>query len=201
MKTRVQGLGEEFEGARLGDARRSARLIQIAGALERDSSSGFPRALESAAELEGFYRFINNDGFEASEVFEPHRQATVQRAREAKEVVIVHDTTAVEYRNEDTREGLGYTTAVGRQGFMAHAALVMGPGNVPLGLAHLATYTRRGPGRQKRPKRPVGAWEREPERWLRGVDASEPGDGGYRAIHVMDAEADFFELLRHLNRC
>src|SRR4030095_170924 len=115
MQVRSHRLSEDFEGALLGDTRRSARLIQIVEALERDPSSGFPQALESAAELEGFYRFINNDAFNASEVFEPHRRATLHRATQAKEAVIVHDTTPVEFRGENTRAGLGYTTAVGRQ--------------------------------------------------------------------------------------
>ena len=198
MQARSQRLSGDFEGALLGDTRRSARLIQIVEALERDPSSGFPQALESAAELEGFYRFINNDAFNSSEVFEPHRRATLQRATQAKEAVIVHDTTAVEFRGENTREGLGYTTAVGRQGFMAHVALVIGPDGVPLGLAHLATYTRLGHGWQERRKR-QSVRVRESQRWLRGVDAAEPDDAGFRAIHLMDAEADFFELLAHLH--
>src|SRR5262245_24591570 len=185
MQVRSQKLSEDFEGALLGDARRSARLIQIVEALERDPSSGFPQALESAAELEGFYRFINNDAFNAREVFEPHRRATLHRAAQAKEVVIVHDTTAVEYRGENTREGLGYTTTGRRQGFMAHVSLVIGPGSVPLGLAHLATYTRVGHGWQARKRSVKGASRvRESERWLRGVDAAEPSDAGFRAIHV-----------------
>jgi len=198
MQVRSQRLSEDFEGALLGDSRRSARLLQIVEALERDPSSGFPQALESAAELEGFYRFINNDAFNASEVFEPHRRATLHRATQAKEAVIVHDTTAVEFRGENTRAGLGYTTAVGRQGFMAHVALVIGPHSVPLGLAHLATYTRIGHGYEERRRRRA-VKVRESERWLRGVDAAEPDDAGFRAVHVMDAEADFFELLAHLN--
>jgi hypothetical protein len=198
MVKHVQTVSRDFELADLGDARRTARLVQIVEALERAPSSGFPQALESAAELEGFYRFINNDGFDASAVYEPHRTATLQRATEAKEVLVVHDTTAVEYKGENTRAGLGYTTTAGRQGFMAHASLVIGADGVPLGLAHLATYTRQGHGWRKRAKN-GSSNERESKRWLRGVDAAEPNDAGFRAIHVMDAEADFFELLGHLH--
>jgi hypothetical protein len=198
MGLRFQTVSQEFEGALLGDTRRSARLNRIVEALERQPSSGFPQALESAAELEGFYRFINNDGFNASAVFDPHRRATLQRAKEAKEVLIVHDTTAVEYKGENTREGLGYTTTAGRQGFMAHASLVIGADGVPLGLAHLATYIREGHGYRERAKN-RSPEERESARWLRAVEAAEPNGPGFRAVHVMDAEADFFELLACLH--
>lgn len=203
MHKQIGTLAKEFEGALLGDARRSARLLRIVETLERDPSSGFPQALESAAELEGFYRFINNDGFDPGEVLEPHRRATLERARSAKEVVIVHDTTTVEYRGESTREGLGYTTALGRQGFMAHAALAIDAATaLPLGVANLETYTRCGRTwrtRQRRDSVKGAPAARESGRWLRGVDAAEQLDGLFTAIHVMDAEADFFELLAHLH--
>lgn len=203
MERCIEPLSKDFEGALLGDARRSARLLQIVEALERDPASGFPRALGSAAELEGFYRFINNEAFSATEVFEPHRRATCHRAEEAKDVVVVHDTTTVEFKGETTRRGLGYTTALGRQGFMAHAALLMDADGLPLGLAHLETYTRSGRAWRARQKKRSSVKDapaaRESERWLRGVDAAEPSDAAFRAVHVMDAEADFFELLDHMH--
>ena len=198
MVTHVRSLSQEFQGAELGDTRRTARLSRIVEAVEQSPSSGFPQALESAAELEGFYRFINNEGVDAGAIFEPHRRATLQRAKEAKAVLIVHDTTAVEYKGENTREGLGYTTTAGRQGFMAHVSLVLGAKGIPLGLAHLATYTRQGHGWRER-KKTGSSRGRESARWLDGVDAAEPNDAGFRAIHVMDAEADFFELLARLS--
>src|SRR5664280_3054686 len=67
---------EEFAGAQLGDERRTKRLIKIAAAVERDPAISFPKAMRSDAELEAFYRFINNDGFSAAHILEPHREDT-----------------------------------------------------------------------------------------------------------------------------
>jgi hypothetical protein len=195
-------LAQDFEGAELGDARRSARLVRVVESIARDPGVGFPQALGSAAELEAFYRLLNNAAFDATAVFEPHRAATQRRAAAAKDVLFVHDTTTVEFRGEGTRSGLGYTTALGRQGFMAHVALCLcASSGLPLGVGHVETYTRTGKTwRQRKGARAKRRDDepRESARWLRGVSATETSALRGRAIHIMDAEADFFELLRHL---
>ena len=59
----------------------------------------------SEAELEGFYRFINNDGFSPGAILAPHVAATLQRARDNTCVVVVHDTTQVAYGGLARRDG------------------------------------------------------------------------------------------------
>lgn len=196
-------LKNDFAGAELGDARRSARLVRVVQAIAEEPGTGFPRALGSSAELEAFYRFLNNEAFDAAAVFAPHRAATLARAAAAKgDVLFIHDTTTVEYRGEGTREGLGYTTALGRQGFMAHVALCLDEtSGLPLGVGSLETYTRTGKVWAKRKRtrnRRRGTEERESARWLRGVEETQTAALQGRAIHIMDAEADFFELFRAL---
>jgi len=90
------GLGpvnHEFDGAELGDDRLGSRLLRIAQALDGDPASGFPRAMRSDAELEGLYRFINNGRFSADDIVAPHLQRTFERAREAGEVLAIHDSS------------------------------------------------------------------------------------------------------------
>lgn len=200
---RIEDVSRDFEGAELGDTRRSARLVRIVEAVAREPGIGFPQALESAAELEAFYRFINSEGFDAGAVLEPHRDATLSRAVVAKEVVFIHDTTTVEFRGEGTREGLGYTTALGRQGFLAHVSLCLcASTGVPLGVPHIETFTRTGKTWSTRKKKRTTRRDNQPResaRWIRAVEATESSDAGFGAIHVMDAEADFFDLMRRLH--
>lgn len=194
----------EFEGASLGDARRSARLLEIAEALDRDPRGGFPRAMGSEAELEGFYRFINNDGFSPGEILAPHVAATLQRARDSACVVVVHDTTQVAYGGLARRDGLGIVSSRYDQGFIAHVALMLSADGTPLGVAHVETLTRsgtkrRGSSRTHRVKREDD--RRESLRWVRSVNAVEDArDGTFEAVHVTDAEGDFFELLADLHQ-
>jgi IS4 transposase len=193
----------EFEGASLGDARRSARLLEIADALDRDPRSGFPQAMGSEAELEAFYRFINNDAFSAADILAPHVAATVLRAREKRRVVVVHDTTPVAFGGLTRRDGLGTVSSRYDQGFIAHAALMLAEDGTPLGVAHLETLTRSGAKRRTRSathRVNRNDDERESLRWVRAVDAVEHlRDGAFDAVHVTDAEGDFFELLAGLH--
>ena len=51
---------EEFGSAELGDARRSARLVQLARALAERPEASLPQALENRAALKAAYRFFDN---------------------------------------------------------------------------------------------------------------------------------------------
>lgn len=194
----IGGIEHEFSGASLGDARREARLSRIVGALESQPGSGFPKALKSEAELEAFYRFINNDGFSAEDIMAPHVAATFARARGAKEVIIVHDTTSVEFDSPVLRAGLGWMTGA-KQGFFAHVSLALTSEGIPLGVLNVDTLTRTGDKAlaRKRPNRAILTdANRESIRWLRGVAAVEDArEEAFEAVHVTDAEGDFFELM------
>jgi Transposase DNA-binding/Transposase DDE domain len=193
----------EFSGAQLGDQRRSERLLKIARRLERDSRSSFPHSMRTTGELEGFYRLMNSDGFTAPQLMAPHRKATMDRAEQAGIVLVVHDTTHVEFTGDAQREGLGVTTN-GRQGFVGHFSLVLDSRcqSVPLGVSHMETYTRSGkkwPVAKKTRTRVRDDPKRESLRWWRAVETFElEREGRFEAIHVMDAEADFFELLSQM---
>jgi hypothetical protein len=77
----------EYAGADLGDERRSKRLVGIVRRLQNKPRASFPEAMQSSAELEGFYRFVNNPGVDPREILEPHRTATLERATRAKTVL------------------------------------------------------------------------------------------------------------------
>jgi hypothetical protein len=202
--TLTEDITAEFVGAELGDERRRKRLLEIVGALDAGPALGFPRAVGSEAELEASYRFINNDAFEMADVLEPHYASTHARAAHAERVVVVHDTSSIEYTTPAPRKGLGWTTAYGRQGFLAHVSLILDFAGLPLGVGNVETITRSGVKQRARTnshKVITADTDRESLRWIRGVEAIEDArdDHGYDAIHVIDAEGDFFELFATMN--
>jgi hypothetical protein len=117
--------------------------------------------------------------------------------------LVVHDTTYVEFPGDSEREGLG-TTTNNQQGFVAHFSLVLQADEVsmPLGVAAMETYTRTGKKwatAKKTRTRVRDDPNRESLRWWRAIEPFEQErDGNFEAIHVMDAEADFYELLSQL---
>ena len=196
----------EFDGAELGDPRRSNRLQLIVSTLEGEPAKSFPRAMSTDAALEGFYRFINSTGFRAEDIVAPHIAATAERAAEVGLVIAVHDTTLVEYSTP--RNGLGVTTSTSRHhGFVAQFGLLLSEADgLPLGVAHVETLTRSGKKWRKRKKQGQRGHvhrndrDRESLRWIRGVEAVEAASyDRFEAIHVTDAEGDFFELFVRLH--
>ena len=78
----------EFEGAELGDRRRTQRLLAVVGELVRDPSLSFPKALSDDAGLEGTYRLLNNPGVLASQILAPHQRATMERCGGLDTVIV-----------------------------------------------------------------------------------------------------------------
>jgi hypothetical protein len=192
-----QDIGDEFAEAKLGDARRTKRLVEVARAAEDMPDGGFPQMVESDGELEAIYRLLGNEEVKADAVLAPHIKATMGRAKQFPLCLMVHDTTAFEFSGE--REGLGLMTGKNR-GFLAHYALAVlpGPARVPLGVAGLERLTRKV--RKNTERKPHSYYTsqdptRESLRWGRVMEAIEEQKEGFEVIHVMDREADMFDLM------
>lgn len=205
----VGALRREYEGAVLGDARRSRRLAQIAMSAAENPALSFPKLTRSSAELEALYRWFGNGSFTASDVLDPHMAQTRARSRSAKSIRVVHDTTDLVFKGE--RDDLGIVEGEA-MGFFAHTAISIGPGDLrePLGVLGLNTYVRQDTkARRKLSNSQVTKLARETpraqkisHRWealALQVAGELPAD--VEAIHVMDQEADdyvvFATLLQH----
>jgi hypothetical protein len=155
--------------------------------------------VESDGELEGVYRLLGNDEVEAEAILAPHVAATFKRASEVPLCLIVHDTTEFKFSGQAERDGLGLTTSKG-QGFFGHFALAVVPGvaRVPLGVCGMERFTRQI--RKATVRKPHSYYtsqdpSRESLRWHRLLQAVEEQRNGFECIHVMDREADMFDLM------
>lgn len=172
-------------------------------ALAAIPAASFPQALGDGAALEAGYRFLGNPAVEAAAILEPHVRESAARCETRNLVIVAHDTTEFEFSGE--RRGLGRIRGHVKHkgGFLAHVALAISPdaSREPLGVLHLETWTRAGAAvgsAEKSRRRRRAAPDRESLRWLRGVDAVEQQLEAGRAIHVMDREADAYDLIAAL---
>ena len=69
----------EFVAIDLGDARLDLRLWRIVEALAEKPAASFPESMGSDADLEGFYRFVNNRRVTPSKILAPHMEETCVR--------------------------------------------------------------------------------------------------------------------------
>lgn len=191
----------EDDGSEFGDVRLTARAKRMVDALSGRPGDSFPDVFRDDADLEAAYRFVNNSRVTLPRLMEPHVRATVGRAAKEMTVVVAHDTTSFRYEG-DGRRGLGRLLQKGR-GFYAHVALAVSRNEDrdPLGVVGLRTIVRKEERTDKAKDKnaKVRRDDRESLRWAELVE--EVGarcKGGVEAIHVMDREADSFELFERL---
>lgn len=194
-------LRDEVLGADFGDRRLTKRLGLLVDRVAENPDVCLPKVL-SETELEGAYRFLNNERVHLGAILAPHIEQTVKRCRErTTTVVVAHDTTEFRFEGE-ARRGLGRLKVKGR-GFYAHLALALGDshGRDPLGVIGQRVVVR-GP---KQPKVHASvrrkAADKESRRWWDQVKEVDLRLGPEtRAIHVADREADTYECFMELGR-
>lgn len=197
----VGQLSEEFAGAPIPDWRLRERLVAIASALDGAPDEPLPEALRTTAAREGAYRFLGNARVTTEGILAPHIDATVRRAREYSKVYVISDTTEFSFSG-DRGARLGRLQG-GSRGFLGHFGLaVSGDGKRrPLGVVGMELLVRSGERKHhrniyQRKKDP----DRESLRWSRMVARTNAVLAGVQTVHVMDSEADIYELLTDLAR-
>lgn len=201
----IPDIAAEFTGAELGDSRRTRRLEQLACRFADGPDRSVPKATLSDAELEGCYRFLNNEHVEPEAILVPHQRRTVERASRHAEVLVVHDTTALRFGDGETREGLGPLLAKnGTRGFYAHTAMAVALSNVrdPLGVLGVYSYARSSEPVSSKSTKRITDPNNEYHRFAYLIDESERLLGACtQAIHVIDREADTYELFARMVAC
>jgi hypothetical protein len=157
--------------------------------------------MQSDSELEGVYRFANNQAVEPQQLFDALAATTAEQAEIAGAVVVIHDTTTCSFEHTDPDE-VGYLST-GKAGFFAHVALVLEANRWrrPIGGVHIEIISREQPSKRGRKNKASGSqtarWEdRESARWARGVKASAERLADCRSVcHIADREGDSYALL------
>jgi hypothetical protein len=199
---RVQAVVEDLSGVDLGDQRLDFRAGRIVRRLAAKPAVGFPQALATSAELEGFYRFLGNEKVSAAALLKPHTEATVGRIIEHGTALAIHDTTAFRFGGRG-REGLGELSRAGDM-FFAHICLAVSADGLrdPLGVLGIHTWARDGSPtptmlrKQGVKESLIREMPSEQDRWREMVEGVEK-DLARKAslIHVMDSEPDDYALL------
>jgi hypothetical protein len=190
-------ISSEFAGIDLGDKRLNDRAMAIVEVLGVDPSLSFPRAFGGAtAELEGVYRFFENDRVTSDALLQPHLEETHRRCLEGGVVLAVHDTTAFGFGHGRSRLAK-LQENVKERGFYCHASLAVSSDGLraPLGIIGLHTFERVTIGRPRGSKERRKDDNRESKRWLAQSLEAEKRLPNVSVIHVEDREADIYESL------
>jgi hypothetical protein len=198
----------EFDGEPLGDARLDERLRRIVALVSADPGQSFPDQMASVADREALYRFLANRKVTLPRVLSGHVRQTQTRMRGQGTVRVVHDTSTFRFLGD--RAGLGVLRG-GARGFLAHVALAVAADETrePLGVLGVHPYIHRDavahtgmtPSQRVKATQAKSRAEKESARWEQmalAVSADLPE--GVEAVHVMDQEADDYDVLAALHR-
>ena len=189
----------EFADAELGDARRTTRLVELAGVLAQHPTAALPEACGDGAGLKAAYRFFANDAIEPQDVLLSHIEATYGRLSKVPVVLAVQDTTEVDWTAHPATTGLGPLGHTACQGLLVHSTLAFTPARVPLGLVAQQVWARDPTDIGKRARRkqlPIS--QKESQKWLTSLDAVYSARAECpqtRLVSVGDREADVYDLL------
>ncbi len=76
-----QGIGDELSGIDLGDERLNQRGRKVIEALAANPEASVNAAMQGWGDTQAAYRFFNNEQVTPEQILEPHRRATIERAR------------------------------------------------------------------------------------------------------------------------
>jgi hypothetical protein len=187
----------EVQTAKLGDPRRTRRLITLIEALAAQPTASVPRACHGeGAAIKGAYRFWDSDAITPAAIRSAHQRATVERIGSPSLVLAVQDTTELNFTAHPATAGLGPLAGRGQQGILVHSVLAISPAGVPLGLLHQESWTRdpeQAGSRHTRRKR--STQEKESGRWLRAQEATLAAlPAAVDTLTIADREPDIYDL-------
>jgi hypothetical protein len=161
---------EEFGTVRLYDDRLKQRLYRIAQDFYKDPQANIPEACGSKARTIGAYRFFQNSKVTMDVVLTAHTEATIERIKEHRVVLVPQDTTTLDYSTHPMTEGLGPTNNQEDHaiGLLLHDTLAFTEGGTPLGILDAQCWARDPKEKGKRYRRKeLPIEQKESMKWLR----------------------------------
>jgi Transposase DNA-binding/Transposase Tn5 dimerisation domain len=184
-----------FGEAALGDRRRTDRLVSSATKIAAHPEKSFPQIFGWNA-LRGFYRLCDQPEATLDAVQRPHWEHTRRAMGRHPLVLIVHDTTELDFSGHRALQGAGPIGEGHGQGFLQHNSLAILPQpRQVLGLAYQQLRVRQpapeGESTSQRKRRP-----RESDLWRQGMAATGPPPEGCCWVDVADRASDDYEAMR-----
>lgn len=192
---------QEFGTVELGDKRLRDRLIKIVETRwQRPNGSYLEAAEGDRAATKGYYYFIDNprETLSPEAIIATHRQRTIERMMSHDTVLVVQDTTDLNFVTRHRTSGLGTIgknqTGTKSRGLQLHSSLALTVQGLPLGVVKSTCYAPKDFSKSSR-HRPIE--QKESFRWIEGhrdlvkIAKKTPET---RYLTVMDRDGDIYEL-------
>ncbi|OWE35705.1 transposase, partial [Escherichia coli] len=193
---------EQSGHARLGDPRRTRRLVSLTSSLAQHAGLSIVKSSQSTAQVEGAYRLIRNPSVSPQAIAEAGFTATVRACEAHPLLLALEDTTTINFSHSTASDDQGNTTTNPKtRGLLAHSVLMYAPDSaLPVGFIEQQRWSRVTDTygvKHQRKERPCE--EKESYRWQQASErmAERLGEIQKRVITVCDREAEIWHYLHY----
>ena len=164
---------EELEGLYLGDKRLDKRCKLLLSRMGNRPLESVPASLKGWSETQAAYRFFDNASVSMDKIIEPHHRATLKRIEQEEVVLMIQDTTSLDYTTKRSAENLGYLEKEYLRGLYLHPTIAVSSDRLCLGVVDAKLWTRKIEDygkKQQRKEKPIE--EKESYRWIESYHQS-----------------------------
>jgi hypothetical protein len=192
-----EGIALELEGIDLGDKRLNDRSVKILESLAAQPERSINASTEGWGDTVATYRFFNHQKVTPEEILQPHIEATKRRIRDQRRVLIVQDTTELDFTAHPPKDAQCLDQEH-RFGYYEHSHLAVTPDKLALGLVGSETFHRAPETLGKADERSsLPIEEKESMRWLTGYRLAASIARDFPDTHIIsvaDREADIHDI-------
>lgn len=192
-----QGIDLEFKDIDLGDQRLNERSRSLLEAMAADPAASINAAVDGWNDTLAAYRFFDNPSVDENEILAAHRRRTEERIAERNIVLVVQDTTGLDFTSHPTKDG-GVLNVENRFGLYDHSHLAFTPERLCLGVLEVDFFDRTPESLGRSRERKYDPIEqKETWRWLQGYQLASELAGKYpntQIVNVADCECDIYEI-------
>ena len=205
--SRIDGhwIEEEIANINFGDLRLNKRFQILAAELANNPSQPINQASTDWAATKAAYRFFGNSKVQSAKILEPHFLNTQLRAQGQKRLIVVQDTSFLDYTKHVKTEGLGRIgkyPGVEPQGLILHCALALSEKGLPLGLLHQKIWPRtRMMGKNRQTESLIPIEKKESFKWFEGLKSILETAPDHDVVMVCDREGDIYQLFEESINC
>ncbi len=192
-----------FSHAKLGDKRRTKRLVKLSHLMASNTGSSIVKASGTQAAIEGAYRFIRNDAIEADDIATAGFSSLLPELKSSKNILALEDTSTLSYRHNVTKE-LGFTGASKKckaKGMLVHSVLMVDAQTEhTIGLAEQHRWCRKDEDFGTKHQRKQREYKtKESYKWQRSSEAMTARYASVmdNIISVCDRESDIFDYIAY----
>ena len=200
-------INNEFGTINLGDERLNRRFKVIATQLARHCGKTLASSFREWKMIKASYRFFANPKVNEMKILAPHIEQTVARIKAHDTVLLLQDSTYLDYNNRPKTAELDQTFrskfSTASEGLILHNTLAVTDTGTPLGLVDQRFIDRKSfIGNNHSESRKTRHWnrpveEKESVRWINVVKQNHLVDFGHtHIVHVADRECDQYEFYR-----